>query len=90
MGGEKEAYTYLEVAVGVDEEVGRLQIAVQDVGGVHVLEGTEDLQGVGGGRVEWWVGLGWVGLNKTQHSMKPTYPNPWLTVAHSNRLILYV
>ena len=37
------ALTDLEVAVGVEEEVGRLEVAVQHVGRVHVLEGAEDL-----------------------------------------------
>jgi hypothetical protein len=33
----------LELAVGVDQEVSRLQVAVEDVGGVDVLESAEDL-----------------------------------------------
>lgn len=39
-GGES---TDLEIAVGVEEEVGGLQIPVQDVGRVHVLEGAQHL-----------------------------------------------
>ena len=33
----------LELTVGVDEEVARLEVTVQDVGGVDVLEAAEDL-----------------------------------------------
>lgn len=33
----------LELAVGVDEEIARLQIAMEDIGGVDVLETAQDL-----------------------------------------------
>lgn len=33
----------LEIAVGVQKKVGRLEITVQDVGGVHRLQGAEGL-----------------------------------------------
>lgn len=42
----------LEVAVLVDEDVGRLEVAVDDAGRVHVLEAA--LQGMGKG--EYWLG----------------------------------
>lgn len=35
--------TYLELTVGVEEEVSRLEISVDHVGGMHVLETGEDL-----------------------------------------------
>lgn len=39
----QQARSYLEVTVGVQEEVRRLEITVEDVGRVHALEGTESL-----------------------------------------------
>ena len=67
-------HTHREVAVGVDEEVGRLQVPVQDVGGVQVLEAAQHLYiyvyvcwGVflmGEGAISWlvdWVGGGRLG-----------------------------
>lgn len=39
----QQARSYLEVAVGVQEEVGWLEITVEDVGRVHALEGAESL-----------------------------------------------
>lgn len=35
--------TYFEVAVGIEEQVGWLEITVEDVGRVHTLEGAECL-----------------------------------------------
>jgi hypothetical protein len=34
---------YLEVAVGIEEQVGWLEITVEDIGRVHTLEGAECL-----------------------------------------------
>lgn len=38
-----ERRPHLEIAGGVEQQVGGLQVAVQDVGGVDVLEPSEDL-----------------------------------------------
>lgn len=39
----KTKVTNLELTVGIDEEVARLEISVEDIGGVDVLEAAEDL-----------------------------------------------
>ena len=70
-GSSQPEVADLEVAAGVEEEVGGLEVAVKDVGGVHVLETTEELGGGWGGGeermsgLEFWSGRwregGWVG-----------------------------
>jgi len=57
--GETEV-TNLELAVGIDEEVARLQITVQHVGGVDVLETAEDLVNEG---LEMRIGQGLTGAD---------------------------
>ena len=42
-GAREAKVAHLEVAVGVEEEVGGLEVAVDDVGAVHGFDGSQDL-----------------------------------------------
>ena len=48
----------LEVAVAVEQQVGRLEVAVQHVRGVDVLERAQDLEGDMGRYGEIWGDMG--------------------------------
>lgn len=51
-GPRQAEVTDLEVAVGVEQQVGGLQVAVQHVGGVDVLQAPQQLQGAARAHVQ--------------------------------------